>query len=74
MEVSYLEQQFTSKDIQILIDGVAEYYSAFDIRSLGRNLEISETEYYSPAMTNKIIAEGFISKVFQLSKQSIFQP
>lgn len=69
MEVSYLELQFTFKEMQELIDCVAKYYSDFDIRSLGRNLEISEIEYHSPTMTNRLIAENFINRVFQLSKQ-----
>ncbi|MBV4429692.1 metallophosphoesterase family protein [Clostridium tyrobutyricum] len=65
-----MELQFTSKDIQVLIDCIAKYYSAFDIRSLGRNLNISETEYFSPSMPNGILAEGFVNRVFQLSKQA----
>lgn len=70
MEVNYLELRFTSKDMQDLIDCVAKHYSAFDIRSLGRNLGISESEYFSPMMTIKILSEEFVNRVFQLEKQN----
>lgn len=64
-----MEKQFTSKEVHILIECMAEYYSPFDIRSLGRNLNISETDYFSPFMPSKILAEEFVNRVFQLSKQ-----
>jgi predicted phosphodiesterase len=70
MEVSYLEIQFTSKDIQSLIDCIAKFYSALDIKSLGRKLNISELEYFNQFIPNKVLAEQFVNRVFQLSKQN----
>ena len=65
-----MELQLTSKTKQRLIDCITKYYSSFDIRSIGRMLEIDETEYFSPMMPNKVLADEFITRVFQLSKQA----
>lgn len=65
-----MELKLTYKDKDNLIEGIAKYYSVNDILSLGRNLEINEADYYNKMITARELAESFISRVFQMSKEN----
>lgn len=61
--------QLTSKEKQDLIEFITKYYSQFELRSLGRCLEISEDEYYNHMRLAQENSEVFVERVCQLSKQ-----
>ncbi|MDI9215598.1 caspase family protein [Clostridium tertium] len=59
----------STKDIQEVIDFVASSYSQEDIFSLGRNIGIDKISYYGFGMNNNQLAEAFITRIIQNSKE-----
>lgn len=64
-----MKRQLTYRDKEVLINDISRYYSVSDIRSLGRVLEINESDYFNSNVTIKVLTDSFITRVFQLSKQ-----
>ncbi|WP_159036293.1 metallophosphoesterase family protein [Clostridium botulinum] len=65
-----MESRSTFRDREILIKGISTYYSVEDIKSLARLLDISEAEYFNAYISSNELADKFVTRVFQLSKEN----